>query len=144
MAARRRTTWAVAGGSSLPPGLSLVSGSALRTTDTPGTTLLAGAPSTAGQYTFDLIVTDANAATLRRTFTLNVSAMSILSGYIRTPTVGSAYTEAFTAVGGTSPYTFTMTPSSLLGRHAAAGADVQPVRDHLRERRHRAAPSGSS
>jgi hypothetical protein len=107
-------SWAVAGGSSLPPGLTLVSGSALRTTDTPGATLLAGAPSTAGQYTFDLIVTDANAATLRRTFTLNVSAMSIISGFIRTPTVGSAYNEAFTAVGGTGPYTFTMTPSSLV------------------------------
>jgi len=119
-------SWAVAGGSSLPPGLSLVSGSALRVTDTPGATLLAGAPSTAGQYTFDLIVTDANAATLRRTFTLNVSVMGILSGNIRTPTVGSAYTETFTPVGGTGPYTFTMTPASLVVDMLPPGLTFSP------------------
>src|SRR5206468_2438287 len=99
-------------GSSLPPGLTLLSGASLRSTDTPGGTVLAGVPTTSGQYAFDLILTDAAGTQLRRTFTLTVSAINLLSG-MRNPTVGTAYAQRFTAVGGSLPYTFTMTPSSL-------------------------------
>ncbi|PYR19514.1 MAG: hypothetical protein DMF98_24625, partial [Acidobacteria bacterium] len=104
--------WALAPESTLPPGLTLLSGASLRSTDTPGGTVLAGVPTTSGQYAFDLILTDAAGTQLRRTFTLTVSAINLLSG-MRNPTVGTAYAQRFTAVGGSLPYTFTMTPSSL-------------------------------
>jgi len=106
-------TWAVAPGSALPPGLGLITGAQVPSTFAPGaTTLLAGLPTTAGSYTFDLIATDSVGTQMRRTFTLLVSPISILAGTIRNATIGVAYAQQFTAVGGTSPYTFSMTPTS--------------------------------
>ena len=105
-------TWTVAVGSTLPPGLRLVTGAALPSTSAPGTTLLAGVPSAAGLYAFDLIATDSAGVQARRTFTLNVSAISIISGNPRNATTGTAYSQQFTAVGGTAPYTFSMTPTA--------------------------------
>ena len=49
--------WSVAMGSALPPGLSLLSGAGLGN-NFPGTTVLTGAPTTAGSYSFDLVATD--------------------------------------------------------------------------------------
>src|SRR5262249_32286062 len=53
--------WSIAPGSSLPPGLSLISGAQLPPNITPGSTAISGAPTAAGTYAFDLIVTDAAA-----------------------------------------------------------------------------------
>src|SRR4051794_39575106 len=39
--------------------------------------------------------------------------MFIVAGPIRTPIVGTPYSQRFTVVGGTPPYSFTMTPSAL-------------------------------
>jgi hypothetical protein len=104
--------WAVAAGSTLPPGLNLYSGTTvLPGSATPDSTMLGGAPAAVGYYTFDLIVTDSAGATARRTFSLNVSAMGILSGSLRTPIMGQAYNEQLTLVGGTPPYTFTYSPT---------------------------------
>ena len=72
-------------------------------------------PTTAGQYAFDLILTDATNQSVRRTFTLNVSALAFASGVQTTPrtaTFGVAYSQRFLAVGGTPPYTFTYSATS--------------------------------
>jgi hypothetical protein len=107
-------TWSVAPGSSLPPGLSLVEGSAQGTPMAaaflPGQWALAGAPSTAGQYTFDLILHDSTGAQARRTLSLKVSPLALIAGTVKNGTIGSAYAQQFTTVGGTAPYTYTMTP----------------------------------
>lgn len=107
----------VAAGSSLPPGIQLIIADQNLPNFLQGATLLAGAPTTAGTYTFDLILTDSAvpAVSVRRTFTLNVSAIGIVLGTPRTAITGSAYSERFTAVGGTAPYTFTISPTSLTG-----------------------------
>ncbi len=105
-------TWTLAAGSSLPPGLALFSGPP---NANPGSTSLSGAPTTAGQYSFDLILSDSLGAQVRRTFTLRVSTVYILSGNPKPPIAGTAYAQQFVAVGGTPPYTFSMTPRSLVG-----------------------------
>ncbi|MBZ5560701.1 MAG: putative Ig domain-containing protein, partial [Acidobacteriia bacterium] len=99
-------TWSVASGS-LPPGLSLLSGAQIPPTSFPGLTFIGGLPTVAGQYSFDLVLTDANGAQSVRTFSVNVSAINILSGQPRTAITGQAYAQQFTVVGGTAPYTFT-------------------------------------
>ncbi len=104
-------TWAVAAGSSLPPGLSLVTGAAL-TTFAPGTYIIGGLPTTAGTYNFDLLVTDSAGTVARRTYKVRVSQLSLISGTPPTPTIGTAYSARFGAVGGTGPYTFTALPTS--------------------------------
>jgi hypothetical protein len=102
-------TMAVAPGSALPPGLQLISGAQVVPTFPPGTTVIAGAPTFAGLYTFDLVATDALGKSVVRTYTLRVSNISILSG-IKTPRAGEAYSFQFTTVGGTGPYTYTVAP----------------------------------
>jgi len=109
-------TWTVASGSSLPPGLSLLAGtslSAYSSGQTVGVTYLVGIPSTVGSYSFDLIATDSAGTPLRRTYTVNVRPMAIVSGSLTTVTTGVAYAQQLTAVGGTPPYTFTYGQSSL-------------------------------
>ncbi len=102
-------TWAVAAGSTLPPGLRLISGSALPPNAAPGLTEIAGSPSTPGQYSFDLTATDSAGASVTRTFTLNVTSINLLAG-LGTATVGTPFTQQLTAFGGTAPYTFTIAP----------------------------------
>jgi hypothetical protein len=99
-------TWSVATGSTLPPGLSLISGSALSPDEQPGDTILGGTPSTPGLYSFDLIAVDSHGTQMRRTFTLKVSSMGIESGNLKNGVVNVAYSAQLTAVGGTPPYTF--------------------------------------
>ncbi|MBV8842327.1 MAG: putative Ig domain-containing protein, partial [Bryobacterales bacterium] len=99
-------TWAVASGSTLPPGLSIIPASRVPANFNPGLALLAGIPSTAGQYTFDLIGTPASGPPIRYTFHLNVSAINILFGNPDNATIGVAYNQQFTAIGGKGPYTF--------------------------------------
>ncbi len=109
-------TWTVAPGSSLPPGLTLISGNSLSSyssDETAGLTYLAGSPSIAASYSFDLIATDSTGTQMRRTFTLNVTPMAILAGALRTPTTGVPYSEQLQGLGGTPPYTFTYSKSGL-------------------------------
>jgi len=96
-------TVTVAPGSVLPAGLRLVSPADALSSSW----FLAGFPTTAGLQTFDLIFTDSSGAQTRRTFTLNVSPLSLVAG-IKPATPGVAYAHQFTVVGGTGPYTFTM------------------------------------
>jgi hypothetical protein len=105
-------TWAVAQGSALPQGLTLVTGAALPTNAPPDSTALTGYPTTPGPYTFTLIATDLGSATVTRTFTLNVTPVGLVVGNPRNGIEGSIYSEQLTAFGGTGPYTFTMSPTS--------------------------------
>jgi large repetitive protein len=106
-------TWSVASGSALPPGMNLISGASLPPNVTPGSTQLVGVPTVAGAYTFNLTATDSIGARVTRTFTLRVSPVNVFSGNLRNATAGVFYSEQLTAVGGTPPYTFSMSPVSL-------------------------------
>lgn len=115
--------WSV--GSALPPGFSLVSAASVGSptptnfvagfyssaTLNPGGSVLAGTPSAAGDYSFDLILTDSLGAVSRRTFSLHVSQVSILQSGLNPAKVNAAYSRQFTAAGGTGAYTFTMSPA---------------------------------
>ena len=103
--------WSLAPGSSLPPGVSLAAGPHLTPSFNPGQTILVGSPTSPGTYVFDLVATDESGAQMVRTFTINVTSIGILAG-IRVPIVGTSYTQQITTIGGTSPYTYTMTPFS--------------------------------
>ena len=109
-------TWAVAPGSSLPPGLSFYSGTSLNSyssNQTVGLTYLQGAPTAAAAYSFDLVATDSVGANFRRTFTLNVSPLAVFSSGLKTATTNVPYSQQITAVGGTPPYSFTYALSGL-------------------------------
>ena len=101
-------TWSLASGSTLPPGVSLLTGAALSPSEEPGDTVLGGIPSTPGTYSFDLVATDSHGTAVRRTFTLRVTSMGLVSGNPKNGTVNVPYSVQLTAVGGTPPYTFTV------------------------------------
>jgi hypothetical protein len=103
--------WMLTSGA-LPPGLQLIRAGADLPTFPPGVTILAGAPTAPGNYVFDLTLSDAAGAMVQRRFTLKVTSTAIIGG-VRTATVGVAYAQRFTGVGGTPPYTFTIEPNSL-------------------------------
>jgi hypothetical protein len=107
-------TWVPAAGSTLPPGLQLMVANTTNLLNfVPGSTAIVGAPSVAGLYQFDLVVTDAHGASTRRTFTVNVSPMNIISGTPRTATVNTAFSQQFLAAGGTGGYVFSIEAISL-------------------------------
>jgi len=102
-------SWSAAPGSALPPGLSLLTGPSLPPTFGQGQTVLGGAPTTPGQYSFDLVVTDTAGAHVRRTFTLNVSSIALVPQVIPQAQTGIPYAQAIVPVGGAGPYTFDLT-----------------------------------
>jgi probable HAF family extracellular repeat protein len=106
-------SWSIASGSTLPDALGLYSGTSLPPNVTYGTTILAGEPTTAGTYTFDLIVQDSTGERVRRTFSLNVTPIAIVSGSLKGVTAGVAYSQQLTVVGGTAPYTFSYAPTGI-------------------------------
>ena len=105
-------TWTVAAGSSLPPGMSLLSGAALPTV-TPGLTQLIGQPTTVGQYSFDLILSEGGGTQITRTFNLNVTSLGLITGSPHNAIQGTAYSFQFAPSGGTAPYTFSISPTAL-------------------------------
>jgi hypothetical protein len=98
--------WTVAPGSSLPPGISILSG-------TNGvSSYLAGVPTAAGSYTFILNVTDAAGQTGNTLGTLVVSPLATSPAIFPNGVVGSPYSATFNPSGGTPPYQFAVTTSS--------------------------------
>jgi Putative Ig domain len=93
---------------SLPPGLRI------------SFAKLQGTPTTAGTYSFELIVVDNNACTGTRSYNIQISDPNApsCSQLVIAPTslpsaqVGGAYTANFSGVGGTAPYTFDMAPGT--------------------------------
>lgn len=96
-------TWSVTNGA-LPGGLSLSSG---------GT--LSGTPAAAGAFTFTVQVRDAQLSSATRTLDIVIVAALQITTVSPLPNgiVGNAYSTRFTAVGGTSPYTWAVASGTL-------------------------------
>ncbi len=98
-------TFALASGSSLPPGLTL----------DPSAGIISGTPTTAGTYTYTAVVTDNNGATDTATCLIKVEGPPPIDlecgtcGYNSNATVGTSYTAKLTVFNGKTPYTFTYT-----------------------------------
>ena len=80
--------------------------------------ILWGTPHTAGSYTFTVQATDSLGQTGTQVYSLTINpatlTISPASGSaLPTGTVLAAYGQAFTATGGTAPYTFELTSGSL-------------------------------
>ncbi|MDX1981997.1 MAG: Ig domain-containing protein [Bryobacteraceae bacterium] len=107
--------YALAEGSSLPPGLTLSAAG-----------LLAGTPTAAGTFTFTVEATDScpeetpfcTQTTVERTFSLSVSAqtvnpISIVTTALAQARVGQLYTQQLVAQGGTAPVSWSVTAGAL-------------------------------
>jgi uncharacterized repeat protein (TIGR01451 family) len=91
----------------LPAGLTLTSGG-----------LLSGTPTQAGSFPITVTATDANLCTGSRSYTLVINLcpqISIEPQTLPAAVSGSAYSQTLTAIGGTAPYTFTLTGSLPIG-----------------------------
>jgi hypothetical protein len=73
--------------------------------------VLSGSPTAAGSFSFPVQVTDANKSTASATLSLSVSGapLSITTvAPLFTGTVGTPYSQTFSAAGGVAPYTWTI------------------------------------
>jgi len=118
-------TWSPTGGA-LPPGLNLAAAG-----------VISGTPTAAGAFSFTVKVTDALGATASRQFTLFVATGLSIATPSTLPgaAVGVGYSELLQALGGSAPYTWSVTVGSppaglflrsngnLAGTPTAAGAD---------------------
>lgn len=105
-------SWSVEAGSTLPPGLSLLEGSQLGLPA--GTTVLGGRVTALGDFEFTLQARDTLENFGNKTFTLHVSPMQVLSASLPAARAGVPYTNTFTVMGGTAPYTFALALGNLL------------------------------
>lgn len=96
-------SWSLVSGA-LPGGLTLSSAG-----------VISGSPTTAGTFTFNASVTDSGGATASQQFSITTSTGLVISSAATLPgaIVGTAYSEALRAAGGTPPYTWTLTAGSL-------------------------------
>jgi len=100
----------VAWGTTLPPGIVV---------NNDGT--LGGIPATAGAYSLQIDVTDAHQTTASHVFPILIAAaaggggstVSLATRSLASPAAGQSYSAVLQAVGGTPPYTFSMTLGSL-------------------------------
>src|SRR5581483_3657974 len=93
-----------AGPNVLPAGLTLST-----------TGVLSGTPTTAGNYGFELTVTDSANASTTAFFQLAITPPLVITtgSPLPTGTINTAYSQQVSATGGTSPYTFTIaTPTT--------------------------------
>ena len=120
-AGRRRTRGRCRAGS-LPAGLTLAAG---------GT--ISGTPGTAGSSSFTVRVTDSASvsATAALSLTINPPALSITTSSLPAGVVGTAYSQALGAAGGSPPYSWSV--SSWI---AAVGVDSGGGRDDIGHARH--------
>jgi hypothetical protein len=95
----------------LPPGLSL----------DPNSGAITGTPTTAGSYTFGILLTDGGVQQAQQGFTIVVTRISITTGSLR-GVLGAAFSQTLTATGGTAPYTW-----SLAGGNLPAGLTLSPA-----------------
>jgi hypothetical protein len=85
-------TWSVAPGSTLPPGVNVLSSG-----------LLSGTPTTAGNYSFTLNATDSGGTVVPVTLSVRVSAIAVTAPPILPrATLGLPYTYTFPSSGGSS------------------------------------------
>ncbi len=96
-------SWDVTSGS-LPAGLTLSNSGKL-----------SGTPTTDGDFTFRVKVTDEDGDTVNKQFTVTIAAVPNLTfpGSLPRVDVGAAYDEMLTHTGGTGPFTFSVSAGSL-------------------------------
>ncbi|MGP8244755.1 MAG: beta strand repeat-containing protein [Bryobacteraceae bacterium] len=103
-------TWTATG---TPPGLSLSSAG-----------ILSGTPTAFGAYTLSVTVTDSSRISATGSFALTVSpaALVITTTSLPNGTVGVAYSAGFSATGGVTPYTWSLSglPPGLSGSSSGA------------------------
>ena len=106
-------TWSVTSGS-LPDGLTL---------EAP-TGVLAGTPTSIGNFTFTVTATDANGVTAQKQFTVAISAglTFVTPASLPSATAGVAYSFTLKASGGQSPYSWSILQGSLPGGLSLNGA----------------------
>ncbi|MBI5281168.1 MAG: putative Ig domain-containing protein [Candidatus Solibacter usitatus] len=96
-------TWAVTSGA-LPPGLTLAAN---------GT--IAGTPSTPGTFSFTVRASDSVGAQATRQLSLTISGgLGIATPALPNGSVGSAYSQALAASGGSPPYTWSVVTGGLV------------------------------
>ena len=84
---------------------------------------LSGTPQAAGSFNLTVQVTDSSGATASRNLTLAVSAprLTIVTGSpLSAGTVGTAYSQTLSAIGGTAPYRWSLVSGSLPGLNVSA------------------------
>ena len=108
-------TWSLAPGSSLPPGLALYQGASAPPPSFPvGEAAIAGAPATAGTYSFTLQVTDGAGVVSQKVLTLRVANVAIVNQSLSSAQMGPdsastpVYSQTLTAVGGSGGYSFSL------------------------------------
>ncbi|MBL4779800.1 putative Ig domain-containing protein [Ralstonia sp.] len=96
-------TYAVTAGA-LPAGLSL---------NTSG--FLSGTPTAGGTFNFTITTTDANSFTASRAYSVTIGAptVTVNPAAATSAQVTTAYSQTFTATGGTAPYTYAVTTGTL-------------------------------
>lgn len=95
-------TWSISAGS-LPAGLTL-----------DGLTgVISGIPTATGQSSLTVKVTDSNAASAFRDFSLSIYPPSITTSSLLSGFVGLSYTQTLTAIYGLQPYTWSISTGSL-------------------------------
>jgi hypothetical protein len=108
-------TWAVSAGT-LPVGLALNASSGV----------LSGTPTAPGASSFTVQATDSTQATGRAAYTLAVTGpLTITTTSLPDGTTGSAYSQTLAAIGGTTPYSWSITAGTLpagLALNATSGA----------------------
>ncbi|MBL8234382.1 MAG: putative Ig domain-containing protein, partial [Bryobacterales bacterium] len=102
-----RLNWTVAGGD-MPPGL-------LLSTASTGVGVISGTPTTAGTFTATYRVTDAAGCIASASLPIAISGPSlrITTTTLNPARVGTAYSQAFTATGGSAPLTWSVTAGTL-------------------------------
>jgi MBG domain/Bacterial Ig-like domain (group 3)/Putative Ig domain len=90
--------YAISGGA-LPAGMSLST-----------TGLLTGTPTAGGVFTITVLATDADSVTGAQTYSLTIlpPTVTIAPSTVAAASVGTPYTQTFTAAGGTGPYTYAL------------------------------------
>ncbi|GAB2573510.1 putative Ig domain-containing protein [Dyella jejuensis] len=97
-------TYALAVGSSLPAGMTLSSGG-----------MLSGTPTASGSFNVTVVATDHNNLTGNQTYNVSIGAPTITlsPATLTAATAETAYSQTFTASGGTQPYHYQVTSGAL-------------------------------
>jgi hypothetical protein len=98
-------SWAITAGA-LPGGLNFGTGGSIT-----------GTPTTGGTFNFTVQVTDSTSLTATKSFSLSIAALLAITTQPTLPSggVGASYSQALAAVGGTAPYTWSVTAGALPG-----------------------------